>query len=86
VAFLLEQGAAELAAPRLQRRMATVGMSLEVSVAQEPLAVGTALEVVVRLVGVGRERGTFVFDIEVKHGDRLVASGRHVRKVVQAGA
>jgi predicted thioesterase len=83
VAWLLEQGAADLAAPRLRGRMATIGLSLEVAVPREPLAVGTPLSVVVALTTVDGDQRTFLFDIEITAGDRLVASGRHVRTVVE---
>jgi predicted thioesterase len=86
VAWLLEQGAAELIAPRLKGRMTTVGLSLEVSVPNEPVAVGTPLDVVVALTALGSDRRTFVFELEIKAGDRLIASGRHVRQVAEPAA
>jgi predicted thioesterase len=83
VAWLLEQGAAELIAPHLKGRVATVGLSLEVNVPNEPVAVGTAVEVVVALTAIGNDRRSFGFELAIRDGDRLVATGRHLRQLVE---
>jgi predicted thioesterase len=86
VAWLLEEGAAQALAPSLRGGMASVGVSLEVSVPQQPVTAGTALSVVVSLVELSPDRRTLYFEIEIADGDRRVASGRHVRALVEPPA
>ena len=82
VAVLFERASVQAVAPSLAAGVQTVGVSIQISLATPPqVTIGAKLEATAILIEITTER-TLRFRVELREGDRLVASGEHCRLVL----
>jgi len=84
-AVLFEKAAIQAVAPVLPGGAQTLGSSLRLDLSRPPyVTIGSRLEAIATLVEVAPD-GTLRFEVELREGERRVASGEHQRFVVEAG-
>ena len=81
-ALLFEKAAVQAVAGALPPGTQTLGLSLKVNLNKPPMVmIGATLEAVATLVQIAPDR-TLRFQVELREGERLVASGEHQRVLV----
>jgi predicted thioesterase len=83
VAALIERAAAKAVGEQLPAGFRTVGLALDIELRKPPLVkLGSVLEARATLVRLQPDR-TLVFSCEVRQEDQLIASGQHLRLIME---